>query len=345
MAVHFVYRCGYVAPRSLYHRRFDEDDSVLDWFRRHWRRLPREEVWAHVERLLGVEVAYFGGIFSPLEGELPPPPQSMEDVAASVEGTYHNAVCFEDHCLQVLTDDDEIDMAYLFFDDHFLAEHGGLAAYVIRDDWRLPDGEGESWSPKEQTRPEDAHGEGPGCLYLARLELHSGEVLCDGFSPAHVGGVRIPDLCRWLMGLEQPDPDSCDYSLLELRRVLLDEDLGETDEERSFLAALRAAPDDDLNWGVYSDWLQEHGLHGAGRRLLERALPRVNGGGDPARNLCQVGDHVAQLFAHAGDEHRFDHWFLFDDLWGGAHPVLAEALLRYANRWDVLSTGRETRWD
>ena len=61
------------------------------------------------------------------------------------------------------------------------------------------------------------------------------------------------------------------------------------------------------------------------------------------RNLVQVGEHVVQLFAHE-DNNDYDHWYVFDDLWGAAHPALANALIRYT-RWDMLSTGNEERWE
>jgi hypothetical protein len=33
----------------------------------------------------------------------------------------------------------------------------------------------------------------------------------------------------------------------------------------------------------------------------------------------------------------FHQWFLFDDLWAAAHPALADGVLKFARRWDVLS--------
>ena len=78
--------------------------------------------------------------------------------------------------------------------------------------------------------------------------------------------------------------------------------------------------------------------------MLEWALPHVFGPGEyhEKANLIQVGDHVVQLFAHASGD-AFEHWFVFDDLWGNDQRDLADALLCYATRWDVLSTGDETR--
>jgi uncharacterized protein (TIGR02996 family) len=350
VAVYFAYRCGYLGPTCKHLRRFD-DATVVDWFRRHWRHVNEAESRAYVESILGVHVAYLGGVFSPMEGDFPPPPATMQDVADAVSGTYNSVICFEDHCLQVLTDDDEIDMAYYFFDDVFLERHAGLASLLLRDDWQLPDGAGEkgrfpevhTTSPLEGV--ECGQRDGPGWLYAALLDLHSGENLGDLGPPQHVGGVRVADVCRWVMSLDAEQAEEFGYYFQSLRELLFSEDLAESDEERAFLDALRADPGDDLTWDVYSDWLQERGQRAAGYRLLERVLPRVDGSyqdSDAGRNLIQIGDHVVQLFAHVRDN-DFDHWFFFDDLWCAAQPDLADALLHYASRWDVLSTGDEER--
>jgi uncharacterized protein (TIGR02996 family) len=61
---------------------------------------------------------------------------------------------------------------------------------------------------------------------------------------------------------------------------------------------------------------------------------------DPARSLVHVEDHLAQVCLHTGrwgQRDLFHQWFLFDDLWAGEHPALANTVLRYARRWDVLS--------
>jgi uncharacterized protein (TIGR02996 family) len=351
MPVHFVYRCGYHGPTCLYRRRFD-DATVLDWWRRHWFDIANEdEASAYTEWIFGTTVASFGDILRSIAEKKTPLPESVEDIANVLQG-YCSEVCFEEHCVQAQTNDDQIDMACYFFDDIFLARHGDLAAYILPDDWRLPDGLAEGgWAPAVE-EPVEVHTgrDGPGTLYAALLDLHSGEPFCDidpvdGLSGVRIlAGVLVPELCRWLMSLAEPDRKAYGYYLIRLREVLLSEDLAESDEERAFLAAIRDEPADDLNWNAYSDWLLERGERPAGLRLLERALPLLEESEDPGRHQVHVGEHVAQLSEYQGEGFGFNHWFCFDDLWANAHPVLADALLRYATRWDVLSTGNENRW-
>ncbi len=59
---------------------------------------------------------------------------------------------------------------------------------------------------------------------------------------------------------------------------------------------------------------------------------------DPSSSLISTGDRIAQLCNFVswlgGVYHQ---WIVFDDLWAGGHPDLADGVLRYAKRWDVLS--------
>src|SRR5262249_12808506 len=103
----------------------------------------------------------------------------------------------------------------------------------------------------------------------------------------------------------------------------------------------------------------DNGPIGPARRRLDDALKngeiRSRTEGTPLRaapddefptpKLCkvQVKEHVAQLCLnteHWRSFHRaelYHQWIFFDDLWAAAHPVLANAILRYARYWDVLS--------
>src|SRR5213592_1961583 len=133
MAVHFVYRCPYLGPTWRHHRVFD-DATVVDWFRRHWRGIEDyDEADEHATAVLGVKVYSFGDVFTAIGRWSLPPPENMARVLPAL----HGEIRHEEHCVQVLTDDDDVDMAYYFFDDDFLARHGALAAYLLHDDWRL----------------------------------------------------------------------------------------------------------------------------------------------------------------------------------------------------------------
>src|SRR5262249_39594469 len=66
-----------------------------------------------------------------------------------------------------------------------------------------------------------------------------------------------------------------------------------------------------------------------------------------AQFRVQVEEHVAQLCFRdhvwrlpRRNQNIYEQWVLFDDLWASAHADLANSILRYVQRWDVLSTSR-----
>ena len=381
MAVYFYYRCPYEGPAGGRLRRF-EDDTVLDWFRNRWHSLGDTDdkvVFERVTREMGCEVYSFSTLFTEAaRGAWQPPTNARELGECVASGVYNNHVlCPSPHVLQVDTDDDEVGLAYYFFDDHYLARHGKRAAFLLRNDWRLPDGDGPGGFRAAETAVRlSPRGRGPGTTYVIDLD-HVGDMdeLVDG---CRIDGVRLPQLMTYLAGCE---PDAEEGDPLWLPRALLTvEPRAVAPDEAAFLRGLRQRPDDAALWGVYSDWLQDRGEPPAGLHLLRRALtwagrwydsgrkPRVDLGEwtlaelarwaqpqiaaierirERARSLVHVGEHVAQLCLHY-DQWKtprrvrdiYHEWIYFDDLWASAHPDLANAILRHVRRWDVLSTSR-----
>lgn len=71
--------------------------------------------------------------------------------------------------------------------------------------------------------------------------------------------------------------------------------------------------------------------HRAALEHLRTVTP--DDGRRPERTLIEVGEHLAQLALHSdGIGHR--PWYVFDDVWAGAHPDLAASLIHYAYHWD-----------
>jgi uncharacterized protein (TIGR02996 family) len=357
VAVYFVYRSDELSdPTARYLRRF-EDRTILDWFRRHWRPIADyTTAQKHVERLFGIEVCLFGEVFEAIHERGLPRPTTIEDVQAVLQASEPGTICSEQHCIQVLVDADVGDSVYYFFDDVFVEQHPELTVYLLHD-WRLPDGLGSPRWKSDQKAIEKQkptlRRKGEGRIY-ASTQAHVDRVFYANLKPSGVeliDGLRVPGLCRQLMVMSEDEVIGCwSYPFKSLRKALFTADLAANAEELAFVEALRAEPDEEVTWRAYADWLMERGQPGPGVRLMERAMSRMYGlhggspgpygisGDDPTRNIVHVGEHFAQACIDGGGQ-----WYVFDDLWGSAHPVLANALLRYLTRWDVLSTGDEQR--
>jgi uncharacterized protein (TIGR02996 family) len=79
-----------------------------------------------------------------------------------------------------------------------------------------------------------------------------------------------------------------------------------------------------------------------------RVVKRLDSHPRPATSVVRVDDHIAQLCFRQGiwesvGRSIYEQWILFDDLWASAHPDLANGILRYVQRWDVLSSSRTQR--
>ena len=356
MAVYFVYRCHYNAPGERHVRRF-EFDTVVDWVRSIWKPIPdNKQAYQYAEDLLGgLDVYMFGRMFIAIAEESLPPPENMEQV---MEGFLHLYVQGEDHGphhLQILTDDDEREMALYIFDDHFRASAPGLTDFLLLDGWELP-GTGSDARPARlaDVRPLAHAGDGEGTLYAFSLFTEDSSNLTDLCGGTRVEGVRVPDLCRYV--LTHPDEDALDFGLRSIRENL-QEILGSPSrEDAGFLAAIRDNPGEQIHWTVYSDWLYERrGRPPAGLHLLEASLraekyPEARKNRNPSLDRVKVTPHMAQACKHEGrwpdspvlwftPHDSYAQWIYFDDLWAAANPTLAAGLLRFAARWDVLSTG------
>lgn len=381
MAVYFVYRSHYNTPALNHLRRF-EDESVLAWFRRNWKAVPDRGASAHVQKLFGCRVYGFRSLFNAIaEHSLPAPPSDAALRRLLDEHLYvEQSLLCRPHAIQVLTDDDELELAYYFFDDHFLASHGNKAAFLLREDWQLPEGAGEAGlNPPVPVNKLAPPARGAGATYLAFLAWYDSGSLTDIEGAYVVPGVRLPGLPRYLATTAPPPgykrEGGWPFELRLLRSQLLQAPAKMPREEKALLAGVQDSPADEARWLVYADWLEEHGQ--SRNALLERALrasgrypvgticnslstrdfrgndlaearkqleelvgPGVMGDprADAKRARVQAGQHVAQLSlvaSRGGD--TWHRWIIFDDLWAGAHPALATAILRYAGRWDVLS--------
>jgi uncharacterized protein (TIGR02996 family) len=356
MTVWFAYRCHYDLPATKHFKRFD-DATLLDWFRDHWRPIAdREEADDYAEDLLGCHMHGAGYFMMGMAEQDIPPPTTTDELRDLVEGwSVEGEVLFEPHVIQILDDDDELEIASYFFDDHFLKRHRARAAWLMHEDWRLPTDTGPgSFRPRWLTSKKKPPGRWEGTTYLVALDYEDGRNLTDLMKPERIDRVRVPDLARYLAECQprRKRGTAEDYAwagpqLRALCDAILTGDPKGPPQDRAFLSAIAEHPEDDANWNVFGDWLEETGRPRAGAFLLERALAAVNGilGPRPEQDLSRwaVSEHLAQICLntrHSDGEALFAHWVLFDDLWASANADLANALLCAANRWDVLSSPR-----
>jgi hypothetical protein len=344
MSVYFVYRSHYEGPSGK-HVRVLGGDSVLGWFQAAWEKAKQAEdtsEWLKAEP--GCDVYGLASIFEAARDESLPPPKTDRKLRSYLEGHLYveGEMLHEPHAIQVLTDD-EIELAYFFFDDHYLRDDPGRAAYLRHEDWRLPSTNGEvSFRPSIDTKEVRPVGIGEGVTYLAFLAFYDSGGLTDldaWGGPCRIEGVRVPRLCRHLEDAAPAEDWPMEWLLL---RSQLRTDEPEGQQLASALGRVAHLPVLRIGEGNLGDPPSGESVEQA-RVRVERGMGSLKGvlDHDPSKSLVGTSDQLAQLCLHAGDffgKDAYHRWIIFDDLWAGEHPDLAEGILRCAKRWDVLTS-------
>jgi hypothetical protein len=338
MPITFVYRSHYEGLLSKHLVRFPDDSSVLAWFQRVWP-AAREAADVHdfLEEMLGGSVYGFSTIFEAAREHKLPPPRSLKGLKALLDKHLYveGDLRLDARSLRVLTDDDEVNLAYFFFDD---AADPDRVAYLLQPDFPLPHGAARaaSFVSPVAGRPLGPAGQGPGRTWAVLLTFYDSDSFPDE-APGYFEGVRLPELLDHLRatipeGGENPREKYPATWPLELRLLRAAIEPGDRDLE----PALRRCASYPL-WTVGS----ESGCGRAGLGPQKKAWAKFKKlaqgkepDGDPSQSHIRVAPHIAQAALHASQAFGYQQWFLFDDLWASAHPALASSLLRYAAGWD-----------
>ena len=354
-AITLVYRSHYAGPLSKSIHRL-EGESLLGWFQQLWLKClavdSEDEAREIVDEAAGVYIYGFGSLGAAIVEQQLEPPETLDDLRRLLHKHLYveggpESVLLDEHTLQCHTNDDEIQLAYYFFDETFAAAHPERVAYLLQEDWRLPaeaaDGPGafKNTVVLDELLPD---GGGDGWTFALLLTFYDGDSMDTQLG--RFDGVRVLDLKEHLLGVRphaapRTTPWGYTYTKswpLELRLL---RSLIEADDLDLSPALRRVASYPLQHIGGLSHRELGLGDHAeAAATFAEAALhngePRKLSG-DPSKSLVAVSDHLVQLCHHATRWAGYQQWFFFDDRWAAAHPDLAGSLLRYAHRWDVLS--------
>jgi len=338
--LHFVYRSPYDGPLA---KRVVSlpDATVLGWFQRAWHAAETSEsALAKVYGELGGDVYSLYGLFDEIQEDGLPPPAAMADLAALVEKrTYSGESAFDEHSFRRFTDDDEVELAYYFFDRAAAADRR-RTAWLFQEDWLLPD--------TASSKPTFANpfklkyvlpsGGGEGTTYACLHTFYDGESLPG--QRAVIPGVRLDGLAayfcntaptRW-PGISPTYIDDWPWELLLLRAMI---DPGDTSIEPGLARCaryplLRVGESAASILGPSSLGV---GPHAAARGEFLAAAVKFEAPASSAESKIYTGTHVAIASQHVNAE-DWQPWIFFDDLWANSQPELAESLLRYTGGWD-----------
>ncbi|MEO7332287.1 MAG: hypothetical protein ABI193_27170, partial [Minicystis sp.] len=338
----FVYRSHYEGPLSKRVRRLAAP-SVLAWFQAMIEEtrvaLAPKEV---VSSALGGRVYGLATLFDKVKDLSLHTPKTTAALSKllhehlSVEGG-PEAIKLDAHTLSVLTDDDEVHLAYYFFDDEAVRKDPALLAYLLHDEPELPEGNVDApFTPLSPVRAIGPAGSGEGATYACLLTFYDGDSLPG--KAVVLPGVRYPGLVDHLLSV-QPEATPQTWSEewfdtwpveLRLLRAMIEPG------DRTLTPALTRAAAYPLGPLASKHNHSRLGLGpqaGARAEFTAAADPKEFTG-DTTKSIVNEGEHTALLAAHASAHFGHQQWVIFDDRWAAAQPNLASSLLHYAQSAD-----------
>ncbi len=323
--------------------------SVLEWFQVAWHKASNPQALeAWVAEAFGGAVPGVTAFFEDVLDEGLEPPDTWQELHELLQ--YHlyvsggpEAIRQSAHVLRVKTEADDVDVAYFMFDDAYARAHPDRCAFLLHEDWPLPDGGADgSCEPEIRPSPLLPAGEGEGQTYVCMLTSYHNGSLVD-LRPRVFPGVRLPDLCDHLRSVvplaeeKRTRQQYCWYETWPLEMRLLRAMVGPNDcDLKPALEACNRFPLIHVATNV------EHTRIGIGPQPRARAsfVDAASDARKVRRNIDRtkivVGDHIAQMSLWTNETYGYQQWFLFDDRWAAAHEDLACSLLRYASGWDPL---------
>ncbi len=338
----FVYRSHYEGPLSRRVKRLDAP-SILAWFSRMMadarKAADPESIY---EAELGGYVYGFGTLFAATKEHALVTPKSTAELEKLlrqhlyVEGGEEH-IRIDDHALRVLTDDDEVSLAYFFLDDEALRTQPERVAWLLHEDPKLPEGDADGpFTPPFEITEILPRGEGEGATYACLLTFLDGDSIPGS---AHVfPGVRLPELAshlRTVVPTKKPQTWSkewLDTWPVELRLLRAMIEPGQI----SIAPALAKCASYPLRAvaGETNHSLLGVGAHQNAYDEFYKVGTAFQRDGDPSKSIVQIGKHAALFCPHTSSAFGHEQWILFDDRWAAAHPALAASILRYASSWD-----------
>ena len=319
------------------------DSSVLAFFQRLLRDAPRGDAsFEWIQSELGGSVY---GLWSLIDardhGAIAPPTNEVELHRLLHEHLYtEGEVRFDDGVLRVLTDDDEVELVYMFFDDAALERHRDALAFAVHEDPRLPDTPANFASQGLEAPPGLARarpsGDGAGWTVAICDPVFDTAWLTTSFDSRVFEGVRLPQLADWMRRVtpevvnDGDRPRRWPAPWLLLRAALHDGD--DIDGAIARLTPLRSyglmQVADSISWRASP----AEAVHETASAWFDRKLEEFEQTATPEELTVDAGEHhMAVDFGH-----DFGPMVLFDDVWAAAHPHLARSLMRQAQHWDPL---------
>ncbi|APR74927.1 Hypothetical protein A7982_00273 [Minicystis rosea] len=337
----FVYRSPHEGPLGKRVRRVAAA-SILAWFQAKIED-ARTSLTPHrvADADLGGPVHGLAALFEAAKQHSLHTPKSSSALTKLLQEHLHGGadeLRVDAHAIRVLTNDDDGEIAWFFFDEEALRKSTRNLAFLLHDEARLPDGDEDRPFAAPALPALGPAGQGEGATYACLLTSYGRRSLT-GRAVA-IQGVRLPALSTHLQSVT-PDaaPDGQEGWPLEIRVLRALIDAGDTtigpalSRAAAYPLAAVLAKGEHAQLGT--------GAHDAARAEITAAAAGIAPATEPP--VVSAGEHAAFLATHASKQLGYQQWILFDDRWAAANPELATSLLHYAEHADPFAPLRATK--
>lgn len=333
MKIYFAYRTAYKS-NLRYIKEFNAN-SIFDWFAENWEILNSYEY----SNLLGTEVYGFPieieekehPILSKLFGEKEkvensnnPNTENFQNLLELLEEVlYVEEISGNENCIKVLTDDDEIGLAWYIFTEDYKEQNKEKVEIWFND--TLPTSFGTNGiNLTEDTPVLDSKGTNEGYTYFLSSPIYDGANLED-LTVIKIEGVRLNNLLDFLKNNEVNEIEGAFYATEELNYIKhIANELNSND--------LKIVLDTFANYPI-TDF--EYILDGT--EVKEKSLSEIKKmelGNVPEKNKVLVNEHSAEISSNTM-EIFYNYYLLIDDLWIEKNETLAKSILYFGQNWDI----------
>jgi len=299
MSFTFVYRCLYNNPTGRFIRRFP-NHTILSWFQESWDTYqPYED--GYCQSIFGQQIYGFDSFFEKVDELKLPKPETHEQLAELLKkhvyaevGTNVGPQVFE-----VFTDDDEVDLRYLFVEDSFAESHPDKCKFLLH----------------EQSLPTEISNTNPVSEPCTWLYLHGPVQSADSqtWDIVKCPGVRLDNSVPTIEAYEK---------LKESRSFV---------EAEHYLAAVaKIKTMANPTWQrVLNALLKEAKAKKDGSADESKTVF--------SDHICQLHHHAETWNFSARSLNLFHQIVVFDDIWAANYPNLASSIEHYAKDLPLVS--------
>lgn len=306
MKIYFAYRDVY-QPTNRFLKEF-EADSILDFFQKNWQILGNDEKYAE---FLGVDVYGFPLTQRTEDDDwiCPPVPQTFDDLAENLQGyVYSNEVLASPNCIQVHTDDDEVELAWYVFDEHYKNENMDKVALWFYQELPTQITQAVDFEIKNDELEEFALGESEENSYLIANTIYDSENF-EAIKSLKISGSNLIELAQNLKVYQFTDDYKYGLDVLKLLKAISKKDIITNNQD------------------LFQEFAK-YNLEGIGD------FDNINFKHQEGVDSIKVSEHLIEIGVSSMGVF-YNYYVLFDEKWAESYPELANSLIHFGTTWEI----------